>query len=199
MRIESAEFIRSAVAERDFPRDGLPEVAFVGRSNVGKSSLLNKLAGQRGLARVSRTPGRTQAVNLFLINRRWYFVDLPGYGYARAAKSSRAEWAALMEAYLRSPAGRRHAVLLVDAVVGPTPLDVEAWRYLDAHGVETTLVATKIDKLPRGRRRAALGAIRDGLQLQEGSSLIAFSAKSGEGVPELWKEIGAHVNRAASN
>ncbi len=199
MKIESAEFIRSAVAERDFPRDGLPEVAFVGRSNVGKSTLLNRLAGQRGLARVSRTPGRTQAVNLFLVNRRWYFVDLPGYGYARAAKASREEWAALMEAYLRSPAGRRYAVQLVDAVVGATPLDAQARRYLAAHDVPTTLVATKIDKLSRGRRKAALDAIRDGLHLNEGSSLIAFSAKSGEGVSELWKEIGAHVNRAASN
>ena len=199
MRIESAEFVRSAVAERDFPRDGLPEVAFVGRSNVGKSSLLNKLAGQHKLARVSRTPGRTRAVNLFLINRRLYFVDLPGYGYARAAKTERDEWAALMAAYLRSPAASRRAVLLIDAVVGPTPLDREAWRYLEQHGVETTLVATKIDKLPRGRRRAALAAIREGLEVQEEISLIAFSAKSGEGVAELWKEIGNRPSRTASN
>lgn len=199
MKIESAEFVRSAVSERDFPRDGLPEVAFVGRSNVGKSSLLNKLVGHHKLARVSRTPGRTQAVNLFLINRRMYFVDLPGYGYARAAKAARDEWAALMEAYLRSPAASRRAVLLIDAVVGPTPLDREAWRYLERHGVKTTLVATKIDKLPRGRRKAALAAIRNQLQVREEISLIAFSAKSGEGVAELWKEIVGRPSRVASN
>jgi GTP-binding protein len=199
MKIESAEFVRSAVGERDFPRDGLPEVAFVGRSNVGKSSLLNKLAGRHGLARVSRTPGRTQAVNLFLIDRRFYFVDLPGYGYARAAKAARAEWALLLEAYLRRPAGRRRAVLLIDAVVGPTALDRDAWAYLERHGVETTLVATKIDKLPRGRRKLALAVIREGLDLNEEISLIEFSAKTGEGVAELWKEIGSHLSRAASN
>jgi GTP-binding protein len=199
MKIESAEFIRSAVAERDFPRDGLPEVAFVGRSNVGKSSLLNKLAGRHGLARVSRTPGRTQAVNLFLIDRRLYFVDLPGYGYARAAKAARAEWAQLLEAYLGRPGGRRRAVLLIDAVVGPTPLDRDAWLYLERYGIETIVVATKIDKLPRGRRKPALAAIRSGLNLNEEIPLIEFSAKTGEGATELWKEIGARLTRAASN
>lgn len=199
MKIESAEFIRSAVSERDFPRDGLPEVAFVGRSNVGKSSLLNVLAGHHKLARVSRTPGRTQAVNLFLINRRLYFVDLPGYGYARAAKSARDEWAALLEAYLRSPAASRRAVLLIDAVVGPTPLDLEARRYLDRHHVATTVVATKIDKLSRGARKPALAAIRRELDLREETSLIAFSAKSGEGTAELWKEIGRPLPQAAGN
>jgi GTP-binding protein len=199
MKIESAEFVRSAMGERDFPRDGLPEVAFVGRSNVGKSSLLNRLVGRHGLARVSRTPGRTQAVNLFLINRRLYFVDLPGYGYARAAKAARAEWAGLLEAYLGRAAGRRRAVLLIDAVVGATPLDRDAWGYLERYGIETTVVATKIDKLPRGRRKPALAAIRQGLRLQEETSLIEFSAKTGEGVAELWKEIGSRLPRAASN
>ena len=101
MKVESAEFIRSAHASGDFVRDGRPEIAFVGRSNVGKSSLMNRLLGRKGLARTSSTPGRTRAVNYFLVNRRFYFVDLPGYGYAKAGKEERREWAALVDGYFR--------------------------------------------------------------------------------------------------
>ena len=102
MKVESAEFVKSARASGDFVRDGRPEIAFVGRSNVGKSSLLNRLLGRKGLARVSSTPGRTRLVNYFLINRRFWFVDLPGYGYAKAGKDERREWAALADSYFRA-------------------------------------------------------------------------------------------------
>jgi len=102
VKVESAEFVKSARASGDFVRDGRPEIAFVGRSNVGKSSLLNRLLGRKGLARVSSTPGRTRLVNYFLINRRFWFVDLPGYGYAKAGKDERREWAALADSYFRA-------------------------------------------------------------------------------------------------
>ena len=194
MRIEKAEFSRSAVGASDFPRDGRPQVAFVGRSNVGKSTLLNRLLGKKGLARTSSTPGRTQAVNFFLVNDRFYCVDLPGYGYAKAGWDARRAWAGLMDDYLRA-AGSSDlgwVVLLVDGVVGATVLDVQAWQYLREIGLEVTVVATKIDKLGRSRWAAALKGIQAALG-PESNAAIPFSAKTGIGVTELWRELAPHL------
>ena len=179
-------------------RDGRPEVAFVGRSNVGKSSLMNRLLGRRGLARTSSTPGRTRAVNYFLVNRRFYFVDLPGYGYAKAGKDDRREWAALVEEYLRHALPRLRLILLVDGKVGATPLDVQAYAYLTGLGVEVTVVATKIDKVPRGRRTAGLRGIRNTLGLDESTPLLPVSAHSGEGMKELWGALTPHLEASAT-
>lgn len=196
MKIDTAEFERSALGAGQFLRDGLPEVAFAGRSNVGKSSLLNRLLNRRSLARTSRTPGRTQAVNYFLINRRLRFVDLPGYGYAKASKSSRRHWAELMDAYFQ----RAHAgapvllVQLIDGKVGATGLDVEAHRYFESLGLPTLKVATKIDKVPRGRRARSLKGIRQRLELAEYVDLVPFSAVSGEGIQPLWRAITAFLD-----
>jgi len=192
MRTSSAEFVRSAMAADQFPRDGLPQVAFVGRSNVGKSSLMNKLLGRKGLARTSSTPGRTRAVNYFLIDRRFYFVDLPGYGYAKAGRKERQRWADLVEAYFQH-ASDALVVLLVDAKVGATPLDQEAFEYLMSFETPLTVVATKVDRVPRGRRSRQLAAIRRTLGLPGESGPLAVSAVSGEGVAELWKEIAARL------
>ncbi len=191
MKIETAEFVRSAHTSGDFQRDGRPEVAFVGRSNVGKSSLMNRLLGRRGLAKTSSTPGRTRSINYFLVNRRFWFVDLPGYGYAKAGKDERREWAALVEAYLHAEqpeALRKHrktVVLLVDGKVGATPLDVQAYGYLGSLGAAIIVVATKIDQVPRGRRVRALRQVREALGLEETTPLIAVSALSGDGMKEL--------------
>ncbi|MGH9361388.1 MAG: ribosome biogenesis GTP-binding protein YihA/YsxC, partial [Thermoanaerobaculia bacterium] len=122
MRVASAEYVRSAHEDADFVRDGRPEVLFAGRSNVGKSSLLNRLLGRKGLARTSSTPGRTRAVNYFLVNGRFYFVDLPGYGYAKAARVERRAWGALVDRYLRRALPGSQVVLLVDGKVGATEL-----------------------------------------------------------------------------
>lgn len=192
MRTSSAEFVRSAMAADQFPRDGLPQVAFVGRSNVGKSSLMNKLLGRKGLARTSSTPGRTRAVNYFLIDRRFYFVDLPGYGYAKAGRNERQRWADLVEAYFQHAADAL-VVQLVDAKVGATPLDQEAFEYLMSFETPLTVVATKADRVPRGRRSRQLAAIRRTLGLPGESGPLAVSAVSGEGVAELWKEIAARL------
>lgn len=195
MKVESAEFIRSAVGERDFPRDGRPQVAFVGRSNVGKSSLLNRLLG-RGLARTSSTPGRTRAVNLFLVNRRVYFADLPGYGYAKAGRADREAWAELIDTYLRAAAPR--VVLLVDARIGATPLDQQAFEYLQGLGAAVQVVATKIDKVPRGRWKPTLATIRRALAAAEDTTILPISAQTGEGVKELWQELEAHFAGAGT-
>lgn len=193
MKIETAEFVRSAHTSADFMRDGRPEVAFVGRSNVGKSSLMNRLVGRKGLAKTSSTPGRTRSVNYFLINRRFWFVDLPGYGYAKAAKDDRREWAALVESYLQDAVPRLRLVQLVDAKVGATPLDVQAAGYLCGLGASLVVAATKIDRVPRGRRAAVLRAMRGTLGLSDSISLIPVSAHSGEGMKELWGAVAPHL------
>lgn len=189
MRTQSAEFARSAHAVQDFPRDGLPQVAFVGRSNVGKSSLLNRLLGRKALARVSRTPGRTRGVNFFLVDRRLYFVDLPGYGYAKAGKDERRRWADLMETYFTAATPRPQVVQLVDGHVGATDLDRQAYEYLASLGLEVVVAATKIDRVRRHRRPQALAGITERLELTDGASPIPVSARSGEGIPELWRAI----------
>ncbi len=196
MKVESAEFVKSAHASGDFVRDGRPEVAFVGRSNVGKSSLMNRLLGRKGLARVSSTPGRTRSVNYFLINRRYWFVDLPGYGYAKAGKQERREWAELADTYFRG-SGRPLVVMLVDGKVGATPLDAQAWEYLRSLGLPVLVVATKVDRIPRGRRVAMAKSVGAALELDETVPLVPVSAHSGEGMKELWSAIAHHLETSA--
>jgi GTP-binding protein len=190
-RALTAEYVRSAHRPEDFIRDGKPEIAFVGRSNVGKSSLLNALAGSRKLARTGSTPGRTRAINYFLVDRRYYLVDLPGYGYARASRDDRERLARVSERYLESepPEGGRRIVLLVDGKVGATPLDVVALRFLAATGAEIVVAATKADRVGRGERERQRHAIRTSLELSTSTPLIFVSAESGEGLKELWREI----------
>jgi GTP-binding protein len=183
--------VRSAHRPEDFIRDGKPEIAFVGRSNVGKSSLLNALAGNSRLARTGSTPGRTRAVNYFLVDRRYYLVDLPGYGYARASRDDRERLARVSERYLESdpPASGRRVVLLVDGKVGATPLDVLAMGFLAATGVAIVVAATKVDRVGRGEREQKRRAIRASLGLADAVPLIFVSARTGEGLNELWRAI----------
>ena len=317
MKVEAAEFVLSAHGSGDYLRDGRPEVAFVGRSNVGKSSLLNRLLGRKGLARTSSTPGRTQAVNYFLINRRFYFVDLPGYGYAKAGKEDRREWAARVEGYFRealraacaclkialparsglpfgservkvenvecvrsargggilrdgrpevaswdartsasracstvcwekglgrtsSTPGRTQAVnyflvnrrfdfvdlpgygyakagkeerrewaarvegyfreappallvLLVDGNVGATKLDEQAYEYLSGLQAEILVAATKVDRFSRGRWPLVTRDIRKALNLSSEIPVLPVSARSGDGIKELWGAIAPRL------
>lgn len=188
MRVETAEFVRSAHGDEDLLRDGRPEVLFVGRSNVGKSSLLNRLLGRKGLARTSSTPGRTRAVNYFLVNGRFYFVDLPGYGYAKAGRDERREWGALVDRYLRRALPQSQVIMLVDGVIGATPLDAQAYEYLKGLGAEPVVAATKIDRVPRGRRARQRLAVRQVLEDAD-TTIIEVSAQTGEGTGELWRAI----------
>ena len=196
MKVETADFVRSAHGSGEYLRDGRPEVAFVGRSNVGKSSLLNRLLGRKGLARTSSTPGRTQAVNYFLVNRRFYFVDLPGYGYAKAGKEARREWAARVEGYFRESKPAL-VVQLVDGNVGATPLDVQAYEYLSGLNAEVLVAATKIDRISRGRWTVVVREVRQVLGLEEGIPVIPVSARSGEGLKELWGAIAPRLEASA--
>ena len=189
MKIKSARFVRSVHDTDGFIQDGLPQVAFVGRSNVGKSTLLNRLVGRKQLARISSKPGRTRAINYFLIDDRLYFVDLPGYGFARVGKQERQAWAKLMEAYFRASLPDTHVIQLVDSKVGATDSDVQAFEYLHSLGADVSVVATKIDKVSRGRRQRQLQEIRSSLRLGADDAIIAFSAQTGEGAGEIWKVL----------
>lgn len=188
MRIVNAEFLRSVVKPGDLLAGHEPEVAFAGRSNVGKSTLLNTLLGQR-IARTSSTPGRTQAINYFRVNGNTLFVDLPGYGYARASKEARRQWAEIIGEYLRRPVGRRMVVQLVDGRVGATELDVTAGEFFESLELERVVVATKIDGVKRGARARQLQEISRALRLDTPAAIVAVSARTGEGIRELWKSI----------
>lgn len=192
MKIETARFVLAAHSPHDFLSDGRSEIALVGRSNVGKSSLLNSLVGRTKLARISSTPGRTRAVNYFLINERFYLVDLPGYGYAKVAKKEREAWARLMDGYFRRGSNGGWLIQLVDAKVGATPLDAQAREYLLSLGASGDVVATKIDRVKRGRRMAALEEIGRDLGMGD-LEVIPFSARTGEGTKELWRVIDARL------
>lgn len=192
MKIETARFVRAAHVQSDLLSDGRPQIALVGRSNVGKSSLLNRLVGREKLARISSTPGRTRAVNYFLINNRFYLADLPGYGYAKVSKKERQSWALLMDAYFQQAAWAGSSIQLVDAKVGATPLDVQAHEYLADVGVAGDVVATKIDRVGRSRRGVALKCIREDLELMD-AEIIPFSARTGEGTGEIWRAIDTRL------
>ena len=188
MKAKKAEFILSAFRREDFRHDGRREVAFVGRSNVGKSTLLNRMLGRRNLARTSRTPGRTRAVNYFLIDDSVYFVDLPGYGYAKVGKQDREAWAKLVDLYFEQAAPRLTVVLLVDGKVGATPLDEQAYEFLVSQHVDIVPVATKIDRVKRSRRSRAMADITTTLGLPMGGP-IEISGRTGEGVDRLWSRL----------
>ena len=194
MKIQKAEFVLSAAKAGQFRRDGRPEIAFVGRSNVGKSSLMNRLLGRKGLARTSSKPGRTQMVNYFLVNDKFYFVDLPGYGFAKASRSDRERWARLMDQYFRQDdGGHRLLIQLIDGKVGATVLDIQGAEYFEDLGHEPLVVGTKIDKVPRSRRVRSLRAIQQDLDLPDDDGPIPVSSVSGEGVQQLWRRIQAFL------
>jgi GTP-binding protein len=167
-----------------FPSDRLPEIAFLGRSNVGKSSLINALTGQKKLAFTSSTPGRTQTINFYRIDGSFYFVDLPGYGYARVPPAHLLEWKTLVDGYLNNRETLELSCLILDARRGWTEKDLELKRWLEHHGREYLVIATKIDKLNQSEQERGLRALRE-----EGVEPLTFSAVSGRGVREIWQAI----------
>jgi GTP-binding protein len=191
MKILSAEFIRSCLAPEQFPPGDIPEIAFVGRSNVGKSSLINSLLNRRDLAKVSRTPGKTRAVNLFRVATSdpdlalFYLVDLPGYGFAKVSRSIRAEWAPLLETYLTDRSPLLGVVLLVESRV-VTDQDRHTLAWLRSAGHNPLVVATKADKIKPSERVRTLRQTHLDLGLIEGERLIPYSAVTGDGREQVW-------------
>lgn len=186
MKITSAEFIKSAFTKKDWTMDGKPEIAFLGRSNVGKSSLINSLLQRKGLARTSNTPGRTQSLNYFLINEKFYFVDLPGYGYAKVSKTMRSDWGRMAEEYLSDRPELALFIQLVDARHEPTTLDRQLHEWLIFHERKHIVVATKADKLSSVKLKKSLVEIQKGLPK---SKIITYSSESGHGREAVWTEI----------
>jgi GTP-binding protein len=186
MKITSAEFVKSAFAEEHWTTDGLPEVAFLGRSNVGKSSLLNSLLQRKGLARTSNTPGRTQSLNYFLINGKFYFVDLPGYGYARVSKAMRSDWGKMAEDYLAKREQLVLSIQLIDSRHEPTTQDQQLFEWLRHYHKPQLIVATKSDKLSSNELRKNIEKI--GKVLSD-VSIIPYSAVTGRGREEVWRAI----------
>lgn len=190
MKIVSAEFVRSAFERSHWITDGRLEIAFLGRSNVGKSSLLNSLLGRRGLARTSNTPGRTQSINYFLINDAFYFVDLPGYGYAKVSKSMRADWGTMARDYLTDRRELALFIQLVDVRHDPTELDRQLNDWLVVNEKDHVVVATKSDKLSSNQLQKQLAAIKRELV---DSKIVAYSSSTGKGRDNLWPEIESAI------
>ncbi len=186
-----AEFVLSAVKSDTFVRDGRPQVAFAGRSNVGKSSVINRLLGRKNFARVGATPGKTNQINYFRIDEKIYFTDLPGYGYAKVAKEERDRWGRLMESYFASEGLITLGVLIVDARHKPTADDVTMCSWFKDTGCPLIVVANKLDKLKAREIEPNLALIRQTLELDESVLLIPFSAERGTGKTELLAAITA--------
>jgi GTP-binding protein len=187
-RIKSATYIKSVVDLKSLPKDQLPEIAFAGRSNVGKSSALNRLVNIKNLAKTSSTPGKTKLINSFLINKNLYFVDLPGYGYAKASKSMRKSWGKLVEDYLKTRKNLKGTVLLIDSRRGLLEPDLQLSEWLDFYGREKLIVLTKADKLSRSALLSNVKKTSQALNLSS-DSFVLFSAKTGEGKDKILKWI----------
>ena len=180
-----AEFVRSAASPEQFLRDGRKQIVFAGRSNVGKSSVINRILNRKTFARVGASPGKTTQINYFDIDGKLYLVDLPGYGYAKVSKSERDRWGRLMESYFHTNGLIDLGVLIVDARHAPTADDVTMRGFFRASGCPMLVVANKVDKLKRGEIEPNLARIRETLDLEESEALVPFSAEKGDGREQL--------------
>ena len=186
LNFAKAEFVRAAASPKDFLRDPLPQFAFAGRSNVGKSSVINRLAGRKNLAYVGASPGKTTQINYFRVDGLAYLVDLPGYGYAKVSREEKERWGRLMESYFQDEAGLiTLGVLIVDARHKPTANDVVMHDWFRQTGCPEIVVANKVDKLKKSQMEPALALIRETLELTERDTLVPFSAEKGIGPEEL--------------
>ena len=192
-KFNDCKFLYSVVNAKDFKDEPYPQIAFAGRSNVGKSSLLNRLVGRKSIAKVSKSPGRTRAVNFFLTDVNIMLVDLPGYGYAKVAKSIREQWGHLVEAYLLDNDRLKGVVHLVDSRHPPTPLDEELNEWLNENGLNYVVVLTKADKLSGNKITKSITQAKKTLVLTVGTEPLVFSAKTGEGKNELLNWIDSQV------
>ena len=189
MNLHNAEFIRSVTAVADCPKDGLPQIAFAGKSNVGKSSVINKLLLRKNFARVGEAPGKTTHINFFRIDNKLYLVDLPGYGYAKVPMAEKERWGKLMEKYFAAEDTIDYGVMIVDARHKPTANDVIMADYFKASGKPFVVVANKMDKLKKSELEPNLACIRETLTLPETVELIPFSAENGLGREALLRVL----------
>lgn len=188
MLIKSADFLKSAVKPEHYPEDHLPEIAFAGRSNVGKSSMINCLLGRRALVRTSSTPGRTQLLNFFTVNGAFHLVDLPGYGFAKVPLAVKRSWGPMIRTYLENRSNLRGVVLILDIRRVPSEEDLQFLDWLEEYEIPTILVVTKADKITRGKRQAHLKKLAEACALPT-DAFTLFSAVSREGHKDVWERI----------
>ena len=194
MNIKQADFVKSAVYEKDYPEQlNNMEFAFVGRSNVGKSSLINSITGRKKLAKTSKTPGRTQLINYFKINNEFFIVDLPGYGFAKVTQSVKEKWGHMIENYLQTSKQLKMVFLLIDIRHKPSKNDVMMYDWILHNGYRPVIIATKLDKLKRSQVPKHLKEIRTELQMDKETPIFPFSALSKQGRDEIWDFIEAMV------
>ena len=193
MKVTNAEIVISAVSQKQYPNDRLSEIALAGRSNVGKSSFINKMINRKSLARTSSKPGKTQTLNFYRINEVFYFVDVPGYGYAKVSKKEREAWGRMMEEYFIERENLRAAALIVDIRHDPTADDVTMYDFLKHYELPVIVVATKLDKIPKGKRAKHLKRTAQALDLEENDIIIPFSSETGEGKDAAWSAIEQYI------
>ena len=193
MIIKSAELETVCGITSKLPDNSLPEIAFAGKSNVGKSSMINKLVNRKKLARTSGQPGKTRTLNFYNVNQELYIVDLPGYGYAKVSKSVSEQWGPMIERYLHSSRQLRMVFLLIDIRHKPTENDVIMYRWILSNGFSPAIIATKLDKIKRSQKKKQLDLIRSTLKVVEGVPIIPFSAETGQGRDEIWDLIERYV------
>ncbi|MCF6408685.1 ribosome biogenesis GTP-binding protein YihA/YsxC [Pseudalkalibacillus salsuginis] len=189
MKVNTAELIISAVKKEQYPNDMKPEIALAGRSNVGKSSFINKMINRKALARTSSKPGKTQTLNFYLLNEVMYFVDVPGYGFAKVSKKERDAWGRMIETYLKESKKLKAVVLLVDLRHAPTKDDQLMFDWLKHFEIPVIVVATKADKIPKGKHQQHIKQIRETLQMEKGESVHLFSAETSFGKEKVWSTI----------
>ena len=187
MIIKKAEIIISAVKKEQYPETIVPEIAFAGKSNVGKSSMINALLNRRNLARTSSQPGKTQTINFYNINDEFDFVDLPGYGYAKVSKTEQAKWAGIIDTYLHIRHQLKEVILLVDIRHEPNKNDVQMYEWIKSFGFTGYVIATKADKLSNSQRIKSVNVIKKTLQIQDSNLIFPFSSSSKLGVEEVWE------------
>lgn len=187
MKVNNAELVISAVKPAQYPNERLPEFALAGRSNVGKSSFINKMINRKSLARTSSKPGKTQTLNFYKIEDLLYFVDVPGYGFARVSKKERESWGDMIETYFTTREELRAVLLIIDLRHPPTKDDVLMYEFLKHYEIPCLVVATKADKIPRGQWERQRKTAINTLQLEKGDELVVFSSETGEGKDVVWK------------
>lgn len=193
MKITNAELVISAVSGKQYPNDPLPEIALAGRSNVGKSSFINQLINRKHLAYTSSNPGKTQTLNFYKLNNKFYFVDVPGYGYAKVSKKEREKWGGMMEAYFQNRDTLKAVVLITDSRHEPTEQDVQMYDYAKYLGLPVLIAATKLDKVPKGKRAAFLKRTYETLKVEPEDTVLTFSAETGEGKEEAWRTLETYL------
>ncbi|MCM3765473.1 ribosome biogenesis GTP-binding protein YihA/YsxC [Neobacillus niacini] len=193
MKVTSSEIVISAVKPEQYPESNLPEFALAGRSNVGKSSFINKMLNRKGLARISSKPGKTQTLNFYLINELLHFVDVPGYGYAKVSKTERAAWGKMIETYFTTREQLRAVVLIVDLRHPPTEDDIMMYDFLKHYEIPCVVIATKADKIPKGKWQKHLKVTRESLELDPGDHIVLFSSETGEGKDKAWAILESYM------